>query len=149
MNKLIWCEISILALTVFLTATSNGLCRKLEKLTELHISGYKSHIIHSNACIEVRKSIIEPNILDLEVPSGERFRRTLTTSNCCCQVTSKTLELVGDIPHLLFLPKDPLRSELFPYRFCFLYSMHIIAMENKYFLIFCIIILWNEGRSFC
>ncbi|XP_078310524.1 uncharacterized protein LOC144618433 [Crassostrea virginica] len=94
MNKLIWCEISILALTVFLTATSNGLCRKLEKLTELHISGYKSHIIHSNACIEVRKSIIEPNILDLEVPSGERFRRTLTTSNCCCQVTSKTLELI-------------------------------------------------------
>lgn len=94
MNKHIWCEISVLALIAFLATTSNGLCRKLEKLTELHISGYKAHIIHTNACIEVRKSIIEPNMLDLEVPGGERFRRTFTT-DCCCEVTSKTLELVG------------------------------------------------------
>ncbi|XP_052706996.1 uncharacterized protein LOC128182416 [Crassostrea angulata] len=93
MNKHIWCEISVLALIAFLATTSNGLCRKLEKLTELHISGYKAHIIHTNACIEVRKSIIEPNMLDLEVPGGERFRRTFTT-DCCCEVTSKTLELV-------------------------------------------------------
>lgn len=94
MNKHIWCEISVLASIAFLATTSNGLCRKLEKLTELHISGYKAHIIHTNACIEVRKSIIEPNMLDLEVPGGERFRRTFTT-DCCCEVTSKTLELVG------------------------------------------------------
>lgn len=94
MNKLTWCEVSALALTVFFVTTSNGLCRKLEKLTELHISGYKAHIIHTNACIEVRKSVIEPNVLDLEVPMGERFSRTYT-GDCCCEVTSKTLEMVG------------------------------------------------------
>ncbi|XP_061192779.1 uncharacterized protein LOC133200988 [Saccostrea echinata] len=93
MNKLIWCEVSLLALTVFFVITTKGLCRKLEKLTELHISGYKAHVVHTNACIEVRKSVIEPNVLDPEVPVGERFQRTYT-DDCCCEITSKTLEII-------------------------------------------------------
>lgn len=118
MNKHIWCEISVLALIAFLATTSNGLCRKLEKLTELHISGYKAHIIHTNACIEVRKSIIEPNMLDLEVPGGERFRRTFTT-DCCCEVTSKTLELVG----------RPLKKQFWSYLFILLVTWFVVGKK--------------------
>lgn len=127
MNKHIWCEISVLALIAFLATTSNGLCRKLEKLTELHISGYKAHIIHTNACIEVRKSIIEPNMLDLEVPGGERFRRTFTT-DCCCEVTSKTLELVG----------RPLKNKLWSRAcVCIYLRLFILVHICSYMFIFC------------
>lgn len=138
MNKHIWCEISVLALIAFLATTSNGLCRKLEKLTELHISGYKAHIIHTNACIEVRKSIIEPNMLDLEVPGGERFRRTFTT-DCCCEVTSKTLELVG----------RPFKNKLW-LRLCVdIYNIYLRLFIFVHILFICVYIHMRTILAYC